>query len=124
MRRACILVTILYLSVIGTCTAETVLTLPSSLSYVEEEAFYGNVAISEVTLPYGVLEIGKKAFAYSGVKHINLPQTLIFIADDAFEGCNLVKVTAVGDYAVKWCKDHNISIQPTDPYAGEEFFIP
>ena len=37
-------------------------------------------------MPEGILEIGKRAFADSGLKEINLPDSLVTIADDAFSG--------------------------------------
>ena len=62
------------------------LTLPAGLKTVEAEAFYGDTSLEEVVIPYGAESIGALAFAYSGVKRIHIPDTVTYIADDAFAG--------------------------------------
>ena len=82
--------------------------LPSSLTQIEEQTFFGDSSLEKVVLPDGLLSIGSQAFAYSGVKTINLPETIAFIADDAFLGCDLEQVDAKGEYALNWCKANGI----------------
>ena len=64
--------------------------LPASLQIIEAEAFLGDDSIEKLTLPEGVLRIENRAFANSSVSAVKLPQSLIYIADDAFEGCGRV----------------------------------
>ena len=52
------------------------ITLPESLQIIEEEAFYGSTSLEKVILPYGIKEIGAKAFASSTLKEINLPESV------------------------------------------------
>ena len=83
--------------------ADNVLTLPAGLKTIEEEAFYGDTSIDSVTLPQGILEIRARAFANSSLKTVNLPDSLTFIADDAFDGPDYVRVTVNPDtYAYTW----------------------
>lgn len=124
MKRIILLVFTICISMCCAFAAEGTLMLPQALKCLEEQAFYKDTAINNVVLPYGITSIGKQAFAYSGVKQINLPESLTFIAEDAFEGCALEKVEAHGNYALKWCKEHGIKVQQTDPYAGEEDILP
>lgn len=63
---------------------ENVLVLPKDLKVIDEEAFYGDTSISKVIVPEGVTTIGKKAFAESSLKVIELPDTLTTVAEDAF----------------------------------------
>jgi len=69
------------------------LIIPDGVEIIREKAFYGDADLQQVVLPNGVTTIESKAFAGSGVQHINLPSTLIFIAGDAFEGCTDLTVT-------------------------------
>lgn len=91
----------------GAGLAEQVLQLPGTLKVVTEEAFSGLSAIQRVTLPEGVEEIQRRAFAGSGVTEINLPSSLKSIADDAFADTPLAKVSATeGTYAYNWAVAH------------------
>lgn len=84
------------------------LTLPSFLTEIEEEAFCGNRSIRNVTLPEQITAIHSRAFADSGLTSINLPASLTWIAEDAFEGSDLKKVEAQkGTYAYRWAVDHD-----------------
>ena len=66
------------------CFAETV-TLPADLTSVEDGAFFGDGSLETVILPESIRTIGSKAFAGSGVTTVNLPDSLEYIADDAFD---------------------------------------
>ena len=63
------------------------LTMPASLTEISEEAFYEDTSLDEVILNEGIKTIGTKAFAYSSIQRIYLPDSLDSIADDAFIGC-------------------------------------
>ncbi len=52
------------------------LVVPSSVSAVEEAAFYGDGNLDEVVLPEGLLSIEKLAFARSRINSLNLPRSL------------------------------------------------
>lgn len=83
--------------------AVATLTLPKAMKVVEDEAFCGNTSIEKVIVPDGATEIGNRAFANSSLLEINLPDSLEFIADDAFEGVSEVTVSAEeGSYAYDW----------------------
>ena len=86
--------------------AET-LTLPNHLTSVQEYAFYGNTALKTVVLPEGLQTIQAKAFASSGVTAVNLPDSLTFIAEDAFDKTYITDFTVKeGTYAYTWVKEH------------------
>ena len=74
--------------------AVATLTLPSALKIIEEEAFAGNTSIEKVIVPDGTTEIRSRAFADSSMTELVLPDSLEFIADDAFEGCADVNIIA------------------------------
>ena len=73
------------------------LTLPTALEAIEEEAFYGDESLDEVVVPYGTTSIGPRAFAYSGVRRITIPDTVTEIAEDAFEGTEGLTVLSPTD---------------------------
>lgn len=82
--------------------------LPVSLQIIETEAFLGDNSIEKLTLPEGVLRIENRAFANSSISAVKLPKSLIYIADDAFEGCGDISVTFAGinGYQRGWAMDH------------------
>ena len=67
---------------------------------VGENAFRGNGAIASVTLPEGVRRVEAGAFAECAALHaVNVPDSVTFIAGDAFEGSDSVLlVGAAGGY--------------------------
>ena len=70
--------------------SETII-IPDHVTIIDEEVFEGTRSFDKVTLPDGVREIREKAFANSGLQEITIPESVTFIADDAFSGCdNLV----------------------------------
>ncbi len=72
------------------CASANELILPASLTDIEEEAFFGDTSLDEVVLPEGITRIESKAFAGSSVTRIYLPESLAYIAPDAFDQCGPV----------------------------------
>lgn len=60
--------------------------LPDTLEEIEEEAFFLDSSITDVTIPYGTKVIGPRAFANSGLKTILIPGTVNQIDSTAFDG--------------------------------------
>ena len=69
---------------------ENILTLPSQLLTIDEEAFYGDNCIEKVILPEGLESIGKNAFANSSATTVTFPKSLTDIDDTAFAGTSIV----------------------------------
>ena len=88
--------------------AETSLTLPSGTVVIQKKAFYGDTSIENVVLPQHVRLVEPLAFAYSGLKTINLPLKLNSIAADAFEGCSVTATVCEGSYAHRWCRKNGV----------------
>ena len=59
---------------------------------IGDEAFSREDDLGSVTLPDGILWIGKKAFEGSNLTQINLPESLLAIDDSAFTSTNLKSV--------------------------------
>ena len=87
--------------------------LPSNLKRIEEEAFLRNVSIQRISIPDGTLYIGTRAFADSNLLEIELPNSLEYIASDAFSGCEeLVAYVEEGSYAQGYCEQNGIDYKP------------
>ena len=82
------------------------LALPSSVRVISEAAFEGDQQLDQVILPEGVEVIDSRAFANSSLNAVNLPDSLYYIADDAFDDTDSVDFTAEGSYAEQWVKMH------------------
>ena len=93
--------------------------MPDALQTVDEEAFYGTGSLCEVVLPQTITRIEARAFAFSSVRRINLPESIVYIADDAFEGCDLEYAAAQSAYCKKWCADHGIKTDIPGSHEGD-----
>ena len=84
--------------------------LPASTFYVDDEAFVGNSTIQAVVAPDGLQVIGTRAFAdCANLKCITLPDTVSYIAEDAFENTpDVVIFASVGSYAWQWAEEQGI----------------
>lgn len=103
----CIVVLMLMgVSILGNAESAGILILPEDLEVIETEAFYGATSLEKVIVPYGTTEILSRAFAESSLKEIELPETICYIADDAFDGCvGLEFITVEGSYADDWANE-------------------
>lgn len=78
------------------------ITIPSTITVDEvtynvteigERAFYA-ANISSISLPDGLLTIGKKSLMSSGIAELNVPSSVTKLGDEAVEGCsNLTTIT-------------------------------
>ncbi len=57
------------------------------ITTIANYAFYECTNLKKVTLPEGIVTIGKGAFKASGIEDINFPSTLTRIAEAAFDNC-------------------------------------
>lgn len=98
-----ILLVIVLLSGFQGAASANAFRLPSQLDSVEEEAFYGDQSIEEAVIPEGATHIDKRAFAYSGLSRIVIPDSVNWIAEDAFDGLGtLTVVCPKGSYAYQY----------------------
>lgn len=82
--------------------------LPKGLKFIGKGVFYYG-SFPTIDMPKGLEMIGSDAFAYNRVlKEIELPASLTYIADNAFNDCTNVKFLVEKDtYAEQWCIDNN-----------------
>lgn len=77
---------------------------------IGNRAFFGNDNLTKVNLCEGLLSIGELAFAQSRIASINLPTSLISIANNAFDDCVELLIFAFdGSYASKWCPSSGVN---------------
>ena len=89
------------------------LRLPAGLKNIEAEAFAQDTGLDEIVLPEGLERIESRAFAGSSLREIFLPSSLRFIADDAFQNCEDLTVTAPPDsYAYAWAVERGFFSLP------------
>ena len=76
------------------CSALKQITLPQTLKSIGARAFSGNTNLEDVTLPNGIEEIKEKAYQNCKTfKQMVLPVSLTTIGDNIFDGCS--NLTAV-----------------------------
>lgn len=93
-------------------TAESAINLPSTLTAIEQNAFYGCSSLAGgLTVPAGVTEIEGTVFAAcSGITSVRLLGEVTSIGYASFSGCSAMteitlpdSVTSVGDGAFSYC---------------------
>ena len=89
--------------------AEGMLKLPSGLTRIEAEAFAGNASTTVADIPYGTESIGPRAFADSVLEKIYIPRTVSFIAEDAFEGTDVLISSPTFSYAQTYAEAHGFA---------------
>ncbi len=71
--------------------------LPGSLTAIPDRAFYGCYALTKITPGEAISEIGKEAFAFSGVEELEFGDALKNIGDQAFSYCGSLRYVDLGD---------------------------
>ena len=108
-----------------------IITLPSELISIGDEAFRNCEALSAVKLPEGLESIGKYAFSLCRkLSTINLPFGLKYIGDNAFEGCLSLtelhlpsSLIHIGNQAFFYCSNlTHINIPNSLKQIGDEAF--
>ena len=106
-----ILLSLILLSLFGVAAqADSVLTLPSGTTVVEAQAFMGDTSLGHVKLPEGLLRIESQAFAESSITAINLPASLTFIAEDAFQNCGQLQTVTVQEGTYAYTRAYEIGL--------------
>ena len=66
----------------------TTVTIPGTVTNIGDYAFYNCSGLTEVTLSYGLIEIGDEVFSDdNALSRITIPDSVINIGDGAFENC-------------------------------------
>ena len=91
-------------------TTLTQVTIPDTMTKIEEFAFAECGNLERVSLPDNVNQIGEYAFAKTGIKEINIPDTVTIIRDHTFKNCTALKtinwsksITDIQSYAFENC---------------------
>ncbi len=93
------------------------LTLPSSVTVIEQDAFNGDRSIEVVVLPDGIKRIESAAFAgCSNLEAVWLPASLEYIAPDAFAGCPKLELYMRDDnmYALNYARQNGYAYNPLE----------
>ncbi len=110
-RIAAALLALLALGVAAAAAETDVLYLPEGTKVIDEEAFYGAASLERVVVPEGAKRIEGFAFARSGLTDVELPGTLEYIADTAFDESALVRVYAeAGTRAYDWAQGKGYTV--------------
>ena len=96
-------------------TPESSFVLPTMLTTIEDEAFYG-CSFTHVYLGEQVSSIGSKAFANSNsLQYIYIPVATNIIAGDAFSNSNNIIIGChAGSYAEQYAQANGISYKTVD----------
>ena len=71
-------------SAFAMCTRLRKVTIPSKIKVIEESTFNACYSLNEVTLPKGLERIETSAFILTGISSIDIPDSVTYIAFDAF----------------------------------------
>jgi hypothetical protein len=86
-------------------------TIPNSVTTIEDSAFFACLFITTITVPSSVTTIKEMAFSQcASLKFFTIPDNMTSIANHLFEGCNNLsymvipsEVVYIGDYAFSGC---------------------
>ena len=77
----------------GDCSSIKSITLPNSVTSIEDWAFAYCSAIKSITIPNSVTSIGRNAFRYcTSLTSVNIPSSVTSIGENVFHGCTSLPV--------------------------------
>lgn len=82
----------------------------TALYEIGNGAFSGCGKLTSFELPYGLESIGGRAFAYTNLNEVTIPNTVDYIGEAAFVGCNALHMIIVGDrdeIPTEWSENWN-----------------
>ncbi len=88
--------------------AEGVVKLPAKLVEIETEAFSGDSSLTVADVPYGTQSISSRAFAGSTLEKIYIPRTVTYIAEDAFDGTDVLILSPESCYAHTYAEENGL----------------
>lgn len=100
------------------CTSITSVTLPNCITKICDNAFSFCDKLEKVEFGHELKSIGNYAFAYTSLTNITIPDSVTYIGDYAFSCCPFESIvipdslTSVNDYAFSYCQDLKTVIIP------------
>ncbi|MDE6513224.1 MAG: leucine-rich repeat domain-containing protein [Muribaculaceae bacterium] len=113
------------------CSNLTSVTMPATITTIEDHAFEGCTAMTRADIPAAVTKIGYCAFSYcSSLVSATLPEHLTIIENCTFEGCSSLEsivippnVTEIGSCAFMYCSKLNSVTLPASIAEMGEFIF-
>ena len=95
----------------NTCSSLMSITIPDTVTIIDDLAFADCSSLTSITIPEGVTKIGRSAFAVcTSLTNITLPNTITSIEDLVFAECSSLmlitipdRVTSIGESAFSGC---------------------
>lgn len=100
------------------CTSITSVTLPNCITKICDDAFSFCDNLEKVEFGHELKSIGNYAFAYTSLKNITIPDSVTYIGDYAFSCCSFESIvipdslTSVNDYVFSYCNKLKTVIIP------------
>lgn len=100
------------------CTSITSVTLSNCITKICDDAFSFCDNLEKVEFGHELKSIGNYAFAYTSLTNITIPDSVTYIGDYAFSCCPFESIvipdslTSVNDYAFSYCQDLKTVIIP------------
>ncbi|MBR4205185.1 MAG: leucine-rich repeat protein [Clostridia bacterium] len=86
--------------------------VPEGTEVIGEKAFWSvnwGQSLEEIFLPDGLVSIEAKAFAYSSIKKLRVPESVSMIDKSAFDDCSLTIKVKEGSYAQTFCEENGLT---------------
>lgn len=84
----------------GNCSSLTSITIPNSVTSIDENAFRECSSLSSIILPDSVISIGERAFSGSSISSIKLSNNITSIENYTFSNCKALKSINIPDSVV------------------------
>lgn len=84
-------VTILWDSVFSDCNNLKNVKMPKNLEMIYDSTFFGCTKLEKIDLPKSLKHIGNRAFGWTGLKEINIPDDVTCIMPETFLNCENLK---------------------------------